>query len=72
VNGNLQSLPAVAGPISNLQSSGLLTFSEAAAKLRVSVWTIRRLVRERALPVITLSPRVRRIAATDLPTMGVK
>jgi hypothetical protein len=38
----------------------------------VSVWTIRRLVRERALPVITLSPRVRRIAVTDLPTTGVK
>ena len=64
MNGNLQS------PISNLQSSGLLTFAEAAAQLRVSVWTIRRLVRERALPVITLSPRVRRIAATDLPTTG--
>ena len=50
----------------------LLTFEEAAAQLRVSVWTIRRLVRERALPVITLSPRVRRIAATDLPTTGAK
>lgn len=50
----------------------LLTFEEAAATLRVSVWTIRRLVRERALPVITLSPRVRRIATTDLPTTGVK
>ena len=56
------------------QDSGLrlLTFPEAAAQLRVSVWTIRRLVRERSLPVITLSPRVRRISTTDLPTIGVK
>jgi excisionase family DNA binding protein len=67
------SKPPVLSPVSCLLSpSSLLTFEEAAAQLRVSVWTIRRLVRERALPVITLSPRVRRIAAADLPTTGVK
>jgi excisionase family DNA binding protein len=64
--------PNLQSPISNLQSPSLLTFEEAAERLRVSVWTIRRLVRERSLPVITLSPRVRRISTTDLPTIGVK
>jgi excisionase family DNA binding protein len=65
-------IPHPSSLIPHPSPSSLLTFEEAAAQLRVSVWTIRRLVRERALPVITLSPRVRRIAATDLPTTGAK
>jgi len=48
----------------------LLTFAEAAARLRISRWTVRRLVREGTVPVVTLSPRIRRILETDLPTIA--
>ena len=53
-------------PSSEARQDRLLTYGEAAALLSVSKRTLQRWIDARRLPVVVLSPRVKRIKRSDL------
>jgi excisionase family DNA binding protein len=44
----------------------LLTYEQAADRLQVKVWTLRRLVRRRELPVVRIGHRTCRVRPVDI------